>query len=576
MKKNNYAFLKNTLLLIFLIPSFLFSAIQTNRPYEPVVMQLSEVSALKTFENAPVNELFLYRYGTATDSWKLIPFQIDEVTKGVDPLSPGHTDREFYFIPEEWEIDSHDGLLTPKDEIVFMVKDAGDKAPADKWIDNSESEQYDRVEIELSDPLDTGGKAYIYMYRSSSVSESIPHPYEFSYDETGDRISSKYFTVGFNEYGVIEDVILKTEASGNLDIFDTQKLRFGGIINIFIPVEATLSEEVLYLFDKRNITLDPVVRLIREVEQTLNMFNIVFDEFAFRITTKFYPYSGNIETGASISGEDLEQQYEDAEISILLKSSRQSWDFNENASGMKFHNAYNQNIAVDGLSDNVNTTVDVPIYEWGLVTGNPGSMLTYISLEEEKWDEVSLYYHDNQQGGEADSEHFTNSKDTGDKKSYGDHGILLLNSSGKEEIDLDLDMTAYFLPVKNLSQADGQKLAEQIQYPVAINKSASPVKNDFKDLDNSHFKIYPNYPNPFNPSTSLSFSLEKDAILNLTIVDVNGRTIKQLENRHYTAGVHQLSWDGTNDARMNMPSGVYFFVLSSGENHLTQKLLLVK
>ncbi len=575
MKKNQPA-MKVILLLLFLLPTLLFSAIQTNRPYEPVVMRLSKIPVLKTFENAPVNDLYIYAYGAATDSWTLIPFQIDEITKGVDPLSPGKTDREFYFIPEEWEIDAHDGLLTPEDEIVFMVKDAGDKAPSDKWIDNTESEQYDRVEIQLSDPLENDNKAYVYIYRSSSIADAIPHPYEFSYDQTEDRISTTNYTVGFNEYGVIDDIILKTNPSGNLDIFDTQKLRFGGIINIFIPVEATLSEEVLYLFDEIEITQDPVVRMIRVVKQTLNMFDIVFDEFAFRFTTKFYPYSGNIETGASISGDDLEQQFPDAEISILLKSSRQSWDFNENAVGMNFYNTYNQNIPIDGTPDNMNLTVDVPISEWALTSGNPGSMLTYVALAEEKWDNVSLYYHDNQEGGEADSDHFTNSTETADNKSYGDHGILLLNSSGKEEIDLDLDLTAYFLPVQNLSQADGAKLAEQIESPVEINKSSSPVLEDQYSTKKNSFQIHPNYPNPFNPTTLLSFSLDKNAPLTLSIADINGRTIKKLANGQYIAGTHQLLWDGTNDVGTSMTSGVYFFMLSSGENHLTQKLLLVK
>ena len=79
------------------------------------------------------------------------------------------------------------------------------------------------------------------------------------------------------------------------------------------------------------------------------------------------------------------------------------------------------------------------------------------------------------------------------------------------------------------------------------------------------------YPNPFNPSTRISFSIPGDMHVDLSIYDVNGRMIDQLVSSVKSAGSYTIDWN----AGMNS-SGVYFIRFNvEGDVH-TQKILLVK
>jgi uncharacterized repeat protein (TIGR02543 family) len=80
-----------------------------------------------------------------------------------------------------------------------------------------------------------------------------------------------------------------------------------------------------------------------------------------------------------------------------------------------------------------------------------------------------------------------------------------------------------------------------------------------------------NYPNPFNPSTNITFELPEQARVRLTVFDMLGRQVAQLEDGIRSAGVHTLNWNASQQA-----SGVYFYRLQIGEQFITRKMLLVK
>jgi hypothetical protein len=79
------------------------------------------------------------------------------------------------------------------------------------------------------------------------------------------------------------------------------------------------------------------------------------------------------------------------------------------------------------------------------------------------------------------------------------------------------------------------------------------------------------YPNPFNPSTQIVFSLSKSQKIKLAVFDLNGREVKVLVDDMMGSGEHRIILDGS-----ALPSGVYFARLSSTEISRTQKLLLLK
>ena len=79
------------------------------------------------------------------------------------------------------------------------------------------------------------------------------------------------------------------------------------------------------------------------------------------------------------------------------------------------------------------------------------------------------------------------------------------------------------------------------------------------------------YPNPFNPSTNIEFSLSRNSNVFMSVYDVNGRLIKLLINDEFSPGVHSFSWDAS-----NYPSGIYFVRLVSDDISISQKLVLMK
>ncbi|HEY3295455.1 MAG TPA: T9SS type A sorting domain-containing protein [bacterium] len=78
-------------------------------------------------------------------------------------------------------------------------------------------------------------------------------------------------------------------------------------------------------------------------------------------------------------------------------------------------------------------------------------------------------------------------------------------------------------------------------------------------------------PNPFNPVTTISFSLPKASAVKVTVFDISGRLVETLADQRMNAGEHRLWMEGS-----MLPSGIYFVRLEAGEHTDTQKLLLIK
>jgi len=105
------------------------------------------------------------------------------------------------------------------------------------------------------------------------------------------------------------------------------------------------------------------------------------------------------------------------------------------------------------------------------------------------------------------------------------------------------------------------------------------IKNDLKQPDEkpSEFKLHNNYPNPFNPSTRVSYYLPEAANVNIEVYTVNGQKITTLVNRLEGAGNHQLTFNAE-----DLPSGLYMLKMSAeakGSNetfYQTIKMTLLK
>ncbi|MDD3536486.1 MAG: S8 family serine peptidase [Candidatus Cloacimonetes bacterium] len=84
------------------------------------------------------------------------------------------------------------------------------------------------------------------------------------------------------------------------------------------------------------------------------------------------------------------------------------------------------------------------------------------------------------------------------------------------------------------------------------------------------------YPNPFNPSTTLSFSLKDKGEVSLDIYNQKGQKVRSLYSGSLEAGEHQLVWNGTDDGGRTMPSGLYYYRMKSGTYSSTRKMIMMK
>jgi len=85
-----------------------------------------------------------------------------------------------------------------------------------------------------------------------------------------------------------------------------------------------------------------------------------------------------------------------------------------------------------------------------------------------------------------------------------------------------------------------------------------------------------NVPNPFNPSTTISFTLPNRVHTNLSIYNMEGKLIKTVTNLPLGAGLHEAEWDGTDARGVAVSSGIYFYRLEAGNKARTKKMLLLK
>lgn len=106
-----------------------------------------------------------------------------------------------------------------------------------------------------------------------------------------------------------------------------------------------------------------------------------------------------------------------------------------------------------------------------------------------------------------------------------------------------------------------------------VDEESRPVNTPKMDdyLVPKNFELTQNYPNPFNPSTTIEYSIPKDAAVSVKIYDILGKEVATLVNDQKSAGTYILNWNAS-----NFSSGIYFYRLTAGEFTETKKMFLVK
>ena len=90
------------------------------------------------------------------------------------------------------------------------------------------------------------------------------------------------------------------------------------------------------------------------------------------------------------------------------------------------------------------------------------------------------------------------------------------------------------------------------------------------------FALHENYPNPFNPTTTLRFDLPEVSSITLTIYNMLGQRVRTFNMQSTPAGYHTFTWDATNDYGEQVGAGVYLYQLRANQFVKTRKMVLLK
>jgi hypothetical protein len=88
--------------------------------------------------------------------------------------------------------------------------------------------------------------------------------------------------------------------------------------------------------------------------------------------------------------------------------------------------------------------------------------------------------------------------------------------------------------------------------------------------------LFQNVPNPFNPSTTIRFTLAEKSGVQLAVYDMAGRLVRTLLDETRDGGTHEVTWDGRDARGAAVASGVYFYRLTSGSHIESKRMVLLK
>ena len=100
------------------------------------------------------------------------------------------------------------------------------------------------------------------------------------------------------------------------------------------------------------------------------------------------------------------------------------------------------------------------------------------------------------------------------------------------------------------------------------SKEPSIIYND------SH--LYPAYPNPFNPNTTIRYDLPEDEFVTITVYDMLGNVVSNLVNTNQSSGYKSVQWNATKNTGQPVSAGLYLYSIEAGDFRQTKKMVLLK
>jgi hypothetical protein len=158
----------------------------------------------------------------------------------------------------------------------------------------------------------------------------------------------------------------------------------------------------------------------------------------------------------------------------------------------------------------------------------------------------------------------------------------ILSFSGVEEIP-----QAYSVYLIDYTSAVSVNLRQQDSYAYTPYKQSASfsvivgkdqlVQEKLENMLPIDFSLNQNFPNPFNPSTTISFTLPVQSHITLKVYNVTGQQVKSLLTKTMDAGIHHVRWDGKDDRGLKVASGLYIYRMrTAGGKNFSGKMVLLK
>ncbi|MDZ7723333.1 MAG: FlgD immunoglobulin-like domain containing protein [candidate division KSB1 bacterium] len=99
--------------------------------------------------------------------------------------------------------------------------------------------------------------------------------------------------------------------------------------------------------------------------------------------------------------------------------------------------------------------------------------------------------------------------------------------------------------------------------------------NKATEMNDDNFETF-NAPNPFNPSTTITFSLDEPSEVRIKIFNIKGQLIQSFDQGMQNTGSHRILWNGVNETGEQVPSGTYLYQIQAGDKVSSKQMLLLK
>ncbi len=157
-------------------------------------------------------------------------------------------------------------------------------------------------------------------------------------------------------------------------------------------------------------------------------------------------------------------------------------------------------------------------------------------------------------------------------------GYRIYRSRGEDPVETALNER--LIGAEKRTYTDGTAVpGERYKYVLVVHlEGGKEVRSFSVEGERTPFvaKLFQNIPNPFNPATSIRYTIPLESIVTIRIYSLSGELVRTLVNRTEPAGVREVTWDGRNDSGAPVSSGIYFCRLGAGKVSLSKKMLLLR